>query len=618
MLGRTPFDLMPPHEAVRMAGEFNRIVGGRERIRDMENWNLTKDGRLICLLTNGVPLLDEHGELTGYFGVDKDITSRKQDERRLKELTASLEQKVAGRTRALQQANEELVAARDHAEEASRAKSEFLAKMSHEIRTPMNAIINMSEMALLTDLDEQQRDYLSVVQNSGRHLLAVINDILDISKVEAGKLELEHIDFDLAETIRATTASLSRQARSKGLYLDLDMRDDFRRFVKGDPYRLQQVLINLIGNAIKFTETGGVTLTLACNSRECAGGGEDLEMIFRVRDTGIGVSAEDRRRIFEAFSQADSSTTRRYGGTGLGLAISRQLVELMGGRLWVESEQDQGSSFIFTVRLGPGQEDAAAAARPQEGGTVRRMRILLAEDNEDNVKVARALVGRLGHELKDVPNGRAAIEALVREPFDMVLMDLEMPEMDGLEASQRIRAGEAGERAREVRIVALTAHALTGYREKCLAAGMNGYLPKPMSFPDLAELLGVAEGREAARAGSGPQPAGVLDRAKAVDRFGGDEVLYREICRDFRTKFPGRMQQLEDLSRAGSMEELALHAHSLKGNCGTIGADRCQATAYEVEKAARRADIQGVDRAMEALRREMERLEELMGQGGCG
>lgn len=394
--------------------------------------------------------------------------------------------------KALQQTQTALEAARRHAEEATSAKSRFLASMSHEIRTPMNAIIGMTTILRDTPLTSEQKDCVETVANSGEVLLELINDILDFSKIEAGHLELEHTPFNVRECIATAITLLETPAQAKGLALHTKVDAAVPDVLTGDVTRLRQVIINLLSNAVKFTSSGSVTLEVS--SRLTRSG--EVELAVSVSDTGIGIAPDRLDRLFQHFSQAESSTTRRFGGTGLGLAISKRLVELHGGKIWVESTPGQGTVFKFTVTAGVAQTAEAVPTTLPEArfdvtyATRHPCRLLLAEDNIVNQKVAQQLLKRLGYKIDTAGNGLEVIAMLQKENYDLVLMDIEMPGLDGIAATERIRQEFPPER--QPVIAALTANAINGDRERFLAKGMDEYLSKPLRIEQLMALLARA------------------------------------------------------------------------------------------------------------------------------
>jgi len=423
--------------------------------------------------------------------VDQPLASLKQDSRFSDSETAAqpnpanqnLEQVAAE----LRRRNKELEAELAAAKEAARNRMKFLAAVSHEIRTPMTGVVGMAELLLCTALNAEQRHYAETIKEAAGSLLGIVNDILDFAKIEAGRLELESVLFDLRVTLRAVTAMLLPQAHAKGLKIYTELAPEVPRWVIGDPGRLRQVLVNVAGNAVKFTERGWVRI-----SAELADGDSGRCIVrFRVDDTGIGIAEDQLERIFDEFIQADASTTRRFGGTGLGLSIARRLVELMGGQIGCTSRVGEGSSFWFTVPLTEGSEPLESPAHAPtacfyEGW--RRRRVLVVEDNPVNRTIAVRLLAREGCEVDAVESGREAVEACASTEYDLILMDIQMPEMDGYEATRRIRALEGSQR--RTPIIAVTASSVEDSRNRCLEAGMDDFLSKPFDADGLRRLLG--------------------------------------------------------------------------------------------------------------------------------
>ncbi|WP_321476583.1 PAS domain-containing protein [uncultured Paludibaculum sp.] len=588
-------------ELVRHRKEFAARSVESPVVRECE----LSDGRRLWLeITNS--FLERTGETALLLMVLRDITGRVRVEQELRATNEFLESTT-------QWAKEVAI----NAETASAAKTTFLANVSHEIRTPMNGILGMTELALATKLTEEQREYLQLVRLSTESLLSLVDDLLDLSKAEAGRIELRPDVFELRRVVENLMRPLIHRGVTRGVDVSWSVLENVPERVVGDSGRLRQVLINLVGNAIKFTDTGSVRLEIQClrSLREAP------LIRFVVKDTGIGMDAEDLPSIFEAFVQIDPSSTRVRGGTGLGLSISDQLVNLMGGRIYMTSEKGAGSVFAFTIALplappapDNGQHLASSSTEAALPHGTQPFRILVAEDNTVNQRLVVRMLEQAGYRPTLASTGRQAIEAVLASPFDAVLMDVQMPDLDGLEATKRIREEELVS-GTHLPIIAMTAHAMPGYEDFCLQAGMDAYLSKPIRMVELIRKIeSLALGNPAAKRESEVESPRVeretnmkeLDQESALERVGGDAELLAELAGLFLDEYPhlmGTIQQGFDQSKA----DLILGAaHQLKGLLAQFGAERARVCALRVEQAAKDGDLAGSSAANEELIRLME------------
>jgi PAS domain S-box-containing protein len=548
----------------RSTGKTKAIGVGRE----LEG--LAKDGRIFPMELT-VTEMALHGDRM-FVGLVRDITERRR-------------------------AQEETKLARQAAEEANRTKSDFLANMSHEIRTPMNAIIGMTHLAQKTNPTAKQKEYLTKIGNAAEALMGIINDILDFSKIEAGKLDLECITFSLDAVLNNIEDMIGIKAGDKGVKMSLSVLPDVPRTLIGDPLRLGQILINLVNNAVKFTASGEVTIQVM-NVPDAP---EPGRLTFSVRDTGIGMTKEQVSRLFQPFNQADTSITRKYGGTGLGLAISKQLCEIMGGDIRVESEPGKGSTFIVTAQFGVSEETLSVAAQPQHALALTAKslvgrKVLLVEDNEINRDLAVELLSDMGMLVTLAENGQEGVERIIAETFDLVLMDIQMPVMDGLTATKLIRGGE---RFRNLPIIAMTAHAMSGDRERSLEAGMNDHITKPINPSRLRETL--IQWMPAAPVNAPEQtpvtastiqeslPDQLLpfDIPAALVRTSGKTKLLRKLLLGFSDKYASAATDLRVHLAEGRENEAERLAHSLKGIAATLEAKDLAEAASALEDALR-------------------------------
>jgi two-component system sensor histidine kinase/response regulator len=769
-VGRTDYDFFPEKYARRAAEDERRMMESGEPLVGKEEHPTWPDGSVSWVSTTKAPLWDRDDRVVGTFGIAHDISAQKEVEKVLRHTMQA-------------------------AEAANRAKSQFLANMSHEIRTPMNAILGMTELVLDTELTDSQREYLSMVHASGESLLTLINSVLDFSKIEAGKLELESAPFDLRESLGDMMKSLALRAEREDLELACHVAPEVPETLVGDAARLRQIAVNLVGNAIKFTEQGEVVLDVAVEESS----DEEALLHFTVKDTGIGIPADRLEKVFEAFEQVDSSTTRRYGGTGLGLAICSRLVQQMGGRIWAESEPGRGSTFHFTACFGVSQfrpsdlpqersaavggtsvlvvddnatnrrildemlrswrmeptlvsgarealatlaaasdqyrplklvitdmnmpdmdglglvesmrvdprfaslpvilltsgglsgdsrrlqslevsahllkpvkqselfnaiaaalgvcqaEDARAAAGAA-AHTLSPRRILLAEDSVVNQKLAIGLLERQGHTVVVASTGREVLDALQRQPFDAVLMDVQMPDMDGLQASRLIREREKTTGGGRLPIIAMTAHAMRGDRERCLAAGMDDYVSKPIRSRVLFEILdrhladappvesatppadtsaegatptpaapsptsdngGVERGPAAAKqttptTAANSKPAGQsppIDWQTALRSVGGDKELLRDVAGVFLSEAPTLLDQIRRALDEEKPADAQRAAHTLKSSLRTLGCPQAGELAWELEQSCTTAGVHALFQLLDRLQRAIDAISE--------
>jgi PAS domain S-box-containing protein len=499
-----------------------------------------------------------------YLAVIRDITRRKQTEKAL-------------------------ITAKNASDAANKAKSNFLAVMSHEIRTPMNAIIGMTELTLQTDLNSKQINNLKIIKDSSYHLLNVINEILDFSKIEANKLSIEAINYDLYALLYGVIYLFKGQIKEKGLFLNLEKAETLPKFINGDPIRLKQILVNLVNNAIKFTRTGGITIKAMYEN--------DSYLLFSVTDTGIGIPENKHQSIFDSFNQADNSVTRNHGGTGLGLAICKKLSEMMGGNVTVSSTPGSGSTFSFRIKYQPGDKNEMSPLNQHNDWKQLKedtcpLNILLVEDNHVNANIAKQFLEKMGHDSVTALNGKEALEVLSIQTFDIVLMDVEMPEMNGLEATRRIRNGEAGEHVSGIPVIAMTAHALNEFRDECMHSGMNDFISKPVDFYELGIVLKKYCATSPSKQSNDLDPQQhnsnnhIINKNEAMQRLDDSEELFDMICNSFLDDIDDPLKNMNQAISSKDYECLRYNAHTLKGLCGNIGANRCKEMMFQIEKMA--------------------------------
>lgn len=556
--------------------------------------------------------LNEQRLLTVFAQILSSVEQRKKSEEALLQANASLKKSS--------EVSAELA---EKAKAASIAKSEFLANMSHEIRTPMNGVLGMLDLLLATELSEKQRHFAESAHSSSKSLLSLINDILDLSKVEAGKMELEEITFDLHKLLDELVVAMGPRARDKDIGFRCSSSDRIPRFIQGDPVRLKQVLFNLLGNAFKFTSKGEISIHVHPQNV----GDKEVIIHFSVLDTGIGIPSTKLDSIFQAFTQVDASTTRRYGGTGLGLTISRRLVKLMGGELNVISKEGKGSEFYFTLPFKKANRasDEKIETLSMDGTTSRdygQARVLLAEDNPVNQDVATATLEQWGLRVDIANSGLEAIQALRQNRYSLVLMDVQMPEMDGLEATLTLRDPASGVLDPKVPVIAMTAHAMKEDKKRCMEAGMDDYLSKPLHPSNLLSILDKyitpqanSSAVKVERGKNTPSQAeekNVFDEAHFLERLLGNRKAAEKVIQVFLSDGMKRLEKIQEAYDLKNIELLAQELHTLKGSSATLGGELLRAVTLELETAIKLGHLEKLEPGIPRLREEMNRLRDTL------
>jgi len=586
---------------------FNKVVSGEIDSYELDKRFIRKDGTVIYTTLYASCQRNHDGTVRHFLVSMVDITARRQ-------------------------AEDSLHQAKEAAEAANRAKSEFLANMSHEIRTPMNAIVNMTRLLLDTRLDENQRDFAETAMTSSEVLLSLISDILDFSKIEAGKLELEITDFNIISIVEEAVKILSMKAEEKGLGLTHSIDKDVHPYLKGDLIRVQQILLNFLNNAVKFTEKGGIKIRVSSENQTDT----HITLNFSVTDTGIGISEVQIKKLFKSFSQADASMTRRYGGTGLGLAISKQLAELMGGSVGVESEDGKGSRFWFTAVFEKSETSEYKDLRGfgntaglSETSEIFHPRILLAEDNIPNQKVAAAILKKFGFSFNIADNGKETVEMLRKISYNLVLMDMQMPEMDGLEATLIIRNPESGVLSPNIPIIAMTANATAEDRKKCEDAGMNDYISKPINPDELLAVISKQLSVDSKQLSVNSEQLSeenktdncllftdncseIFDYQELLNRMGGDEDFVKAVIKDFPAYLSSQIKKLKTALNEKDSENIRFHAHTIKGMCANVSAHGLANISRQIEIAGKEGKTDNVYMLAKGLEHEAGILQSLL------
>lgn len=589
-------------ENASMTGEWETVIHPDDRGRVLKQWKNAvafgesyeiefrlrhaMNGTYRWQLGRTIPSYDDKSKVISWLGTCTDIDDQKRTQDQLQQSLNQLKRSTAERSRLM--ANERA------AVEASRLKSEFLANMTHEIRTPLNGVIAMTGLLRKTTLDQQQREYTEIINHSAESLLEIVNDILDLSKIEAGKLELEQVDFDLEKVLEGVSRVLETAASNKALELSINISKKCAKFFRGDPSRIRQVVFNLAHNAIKFTEVGGVAIKIDVVS---ATKGRQI-IRFEVTDSGVGIAPAAMDRIWDTFAQADASTTRRFGGTGLGLSICKKLVELMGGKIGATSAPSAGSTFWFEVPLNTGRKvlTSNTVRAPTPKAFLENKSILVVEDHSVNQRVIRWMIEVLGCQHVDVvANGSEALTALSHAPYDLILMDCHMPDMDGYTATKKIRK-LSDTKKRNIPVIALTADVLRGTRKRCLESGMNAYVSKPIDIDELQQAIVGCLRLNNAQSTVGirkPKPSAhsdVVDRSvllklSALNADGGSDFV-TELITDYLNQAPRLITEIEEAYRVRDLSTLEELSHTLKSSSAALGVKRLAEVAAVIEKCA--------------------------------
>ncbi len=591
-IGKTTQMLYPSEEEYLELGDkiIQTLSEGKNVLRTEQTMKRKSGEFFVAEIT--ITIMMEGNNVSYLVSIIRDITERKQYEEKLRN-------------------------AKEAAESATRAKSEFLARMSHEIRTPMNGVIGLTHLLLATDITDTQRNYLENLRYSAYSLLDIINDILDISKIEADRLELEHITFDISDMIEKTALMMRHRCSEKGLALITEIEPDVPKTVIGDPVRIRQIILNLVSNAVKFTERGEIKISVKCKMQS-----EKSDMItISVSDTGVGIPEDRLDRIFESFTQADGSTTRQYGGTGLGLTISKRLAEMMGGDITVESKPGKGSVFRFTVALKKSVQRDELSFMEKDTSRIphntfritRNTSALIAEDNPINMLVIRTHLEKMGFRIIEAVNGKEAVRKYTEHKPDLIFMDIHMPEMSGFEATRKIRTADSADN-RHTPIIALTADAFKDDKEKCLSEGMDFYLSKPFRPEAIVDIVqrfvptGDSAGEDQSNPSDPRNQRSVFDLEEFLKYIDGNEPLLRQLIRVALETIPDRIKALRDACDRNNPADVKLEAHTLKGIARQLCACLMADAAYRIELAGEKGDLDKTRMLMERLEREAESL----------